>query len=61
MKCNEKIIDVKTFAKEYNIGVNNAYQLVHAKGFPMIRVGKKILIIRSEIDEWFVNNIGKEF
>lgn len=61
MKECDKLMDVKTFASEYNIGINKAYQLVNAKGFPKVKFGKRILIIRSAVDEFFISNIGKEF
>lgn len=61
MKEYSKLIDVKTFANEYNIGINKAYQFVNAKGFPKIKVGKRILIIRSKIDEFIEASVGKEF
>lgn len=58
---NKKTMSVKEFCIEYGIGLNNAYELVNSKGFPMIRYGRKIIIIRSKIDEWMMNQIGKSF
>ncbi|WP_315110213.1 helix-turn-helix domain-containing protein [Clostridium intestinale] len=64
MKYNSEIkktLAVKEFAEIYNIGINKAYEMVNAKGFPMIRTGKKIIIIASKVDEWFFNQIGNTF
>ena len=47
---NKKLITVKEFIEEYGIGTNKAYEIVNSKGFPVIRLGKKILIIRNKID-----------
>ena len=58
---NKKLITVKEFVSEYGIGTNKAYEIVNSKGFPVIRLGKKILIIRDRIDEWLENNIGNSF
>jgi excisionase family DNA binding protein len=58
---NKKLITVKEFVSEYGIGTNKAYEIVNSKGFPVIRLGKKILIIRDRIDEWLENNIGNNF
>ena len=58
---NKKLITVKEFIEEYGIGTNKAYEIVNSKGFPVIRLGKKILIIRNKIDEWFSDNIGERF
>ena len=42
-------------------GMNKAYEIVHAKDFPMIKFGTKILIIKDKIEEWLENNIGNSF
>ncbi|MBP3930142.1 MAG: helix-turn-helix domain-containing protein [Peptostreptococcaceae bacterium] len=58
---NKKLITVKEFASEYGIGTNKAYEMVNSKGFPVIRLGKKILIVRDRIDEFLYSNIGNSF
>ncbi|WP_075809131.1 helix-turn-helix domain-containing protein [Paraclostridium sordellii] len=58
---NSKIMTVKQFSMEYNIGQNKAYEIVHAKDFPMIKCGKKIIIIRDKVDDWLYSQIGKSF
>ena len=58
---NKKLLTVKEFANEYNIGTNKAYEMAHSKDFPMIRLGKKILIIKDRVEEWLENNIGNSF
>lgn len=53
----------KEFAKEYGniIGINKTYELVHRNDFPKITNGNRILIIRSQVEQWFIDNIGLEF
>ena len=58
---NKKLITVKEFVSEYGIGTNKAYEIVNSKGFPIIRLGKKILIVKDRLDEWLENNIGNSF
>ena len=58
---NKKLITVKEFVSEYGIGTNKAYEIVNSKGFTIIRLGKKILIVRDRLDEWLKNNIGNSF
>lgn len=58
---NKKLITVKEFAKNYGIGLNFAYQLANAEGFPMIKTGRKINILADKVDAWLENNIGKQF
>ncbi len=58
---SKKTMTVEEFSEEYNIGKNKCYELVNKKGFPMLRCGRKIIIIRSKIDEWLENQIGNHF
>ena len=58
---NKKLITVREFASEYSIGTNKAYEMVHSKDFPMVKLGRKILIIKDRVDEWLENNIGNSF
>ncbi len=58
---NKKTITVKEFAELMGIGYIKAYELVKSKDFPCIKVGKKILVISSKIDEWIENSIGNTF
>ena len=58
---NKKLITVKEFANEYGIGTNKAYEMVNSKGFPVVRLGRKILVIRDRIDEFLYNNVGEKF
>lgn len=51
----------KEFSREYNIGWNKTYELVHRKDFPKIKNGNRILIIRSQVEQYFLDNIGLEF
>lgn len=58
---NKKLITVKEFATEYGIGTNKAYDMVNSKGFPVVKLGRKIMIVRDRVDEFIYNNIGKSF
>lgn len=46
-----KTMTVKEFSKKYGINQCKCYEIVHAKGFPMIKFGKRIVIISSKVDE----------
>ena len=58
---NSKLITVKEFANEYGIGINKSYEIVHKKDFPKVKIGRKILIIRDKVDDFFTRQIGTEF
>lgn len=57
----QKTMTVKEFCQEYGIGKNKAYEIINSKSFPMFRCGRKIIIIRSKVDEWLENQIGMYF
>lgn len=57
----KKTITVKQFSRMYGIGENKAYEIVNMPNFPMIKCGKKIVIIYSRVDDWLVSNIGRVF
>lgn len=61
IRDSKKLMTVAEFSKEYGIGLNKSYEIVNIKGFPMIRNGKKYLIIRSKVDEFLNNNISLIF
>ena len=46
------VLTVKELGKYLNVGSNRAYQLTHSEGFPVLRIGKKILIPRERLHEW---------
>ena len=54
-------LTVEEAAKQTGLGINKMYELVNAKGFPAITVGRKKLIIKSKFIEWLEDNIGKRF
>lgn len=56
-----KAITVKEFAQKYSIGLNKAYEIVNSMGFPMIKAGRKIIVLNVQADEWMTNQIGRVF
>lgn len=61
LEFKDKTMSVKEFSAEYKIGINKSYEIINRKDFPMVRLGRKIIIIRSKVDEWMENQIGKSF
>ena len=58
---DKKLITIKEFANEYGLGINKAYEMAHSKDFPIIKLGRKILIVSNRVEEWINNNIGNSF
>lgn len=61
IETNSKTMTVREFCVEYGVGINKGYELINCEGFPMLRVGRKILIIRSKVDQWLEKQVGKTF
>ena len=60
--CGEKLtLTVEEAAKQTGLGINKMYELVNAKGFPAITVGRRKLIVKSKFIEWLEDNIGRHF
>ena len=56
---NEKqFCTVDEFAKSSGLSRPTAYQLAHREDFPSIRVGRRILISLTGLDEWIKANMG---
>ena len=57
-----KTIDERSFytvqelQQVFQIGRNNAYKMVNTKGFPAIRIGRRIVIPVDKLQEWAKHN-----
>ena len=40
------------------ISLSLCYELMHEKGFPVIRIGKRMVVEKSRFIEWVKNNTG---
>lgn len=46
-------LTVKEMSKVLGVGINDAYQLVKSKGFPVVRFGeRKLRIPVAELEKW---------
>ena len=59
MRDEKLVMTVQEAADMMGLGINKMYELVNTKGFPVVTVGRKKLIIRSKFEEWLENNIGQ--
>lgn len=52
-------ISVKQFAEAYGLPMDKAYQCTRAKGFPALRLGRKIQIDEVNVRAWIEKQYGK--
>lgn len=48
-------LNIKEMAKYLGVSNYTAYQLVHSKGFPIIRIGRRMIIPVKELDIWLAS------
>ena len=54
-----RTLNVKELAKYLGIGLNSAYQLVNSKGFPALKIGKRIVVPIEKLEQWVnINSIN---
>lgn len=51
------MLSVTEVAKFLGISRTNAYELIHAEGFPKIQLGKRIVIPKDKLLDWLNNQI----
>ncbi|MFL0197604.1 DNA-binding protein [Clostridium sp. WILCCON 0269] len=56
----KKIMTISEFCQEYSLGRNKAYNLCHRFDAPVLFNGRKILLIRSQVDSWIESLKGKQ-
>jgi len=52
---------VTDIQKIFQCGKIKAYALVNAKGFPKLRVNRRILVPKDKLEKWINTYTGKEF
>ena len=52
---------VKEMGKQLGISLPKAYELTHIKGFPMIQVGRRKIILVEKFLKWLDDNSGASF
>lgn len=41
------------------ISISSAYELMHEKGFPALRIGNRIVVLREKFIQWVDENTSK--
>ena len=51
-------LNAKTLAEVLGIAPSSAYELMHEKGFPTLKVGTRLLVEKEKFKEWIQRNTG---
>ncbi len=62
VSTDEKMcLNLKEASEYIGINIKKMSELTKIKGFPCMFVGKRTLILRNKLEDWFTKNYGKYF
>ena len=53
------VLNAETTAKLLGISISGMYELMHEKGFPVLKIGTRLVVPREKFREWVEQNVGK--
>jgi excisionase family DNA binding protein len=53
-------ISVKEFAEMVGVNTIRAYEMVKQPGFPSLRCGRRLIILRNGLDKWLTDQTQKD-
>ena len=59
MPKSTEVFTVSQVSKFLNVGITKAYELCHSKGFPVVQIGRKLLVPRKQLDLWLEEQTTK--
>ena len=51
-------LDSETVAKVLGVSPSSAYELMHEPGFPVLRVGNRMLVPKEQFIQWVLEHTG---
>jgi len=52
-------LNAETAAKLLGISISSMYELMHEKGFPVLKIGTRLVVPREKFRAWVEQNVGK--
>ena len=53
-------LNAETAAKLLGVSISSMYELMHEKGFPVLRIGSRLVIPKEKMQAWVEQRIGGE-
>lgn len=53
-------LNAETAAKLLGVSISSMYELMHEKGFPVLRIGSRLVIPKEKLQAWVERRIGGE-
>jgi len=55
----DRILTVRDVQEAFGCGKNQAYEIVHANGFPSFQIGRRFYVYQKAFAEWLEKNKNK--
>ena len=52
-------LNAETAAKLLGISISSMYELMHEKGFPVLKIGTRLVVPKEKFRTWVEQNVGK--
>ena len=52
-------LNADTVAKLLGISISSAYELMNEEGFPSVRIGKRLIVPKENLQVWVEAHLGK--
>ena len=52
-------LNAETAAKLLGISISGMYELMHEKGFPVLKLGTRLVVPKEKFRAWVEQNVGK--
>lgn len=57
----DKLLTVKDIQVIFDMGKNQAYDLMNSAGFPSLKINNRIFVSETKLDEWVSAYTGRDF
>ena len=51
-------LNANTVARTLGVSISSAYELMHEKGFPALRIGSRMVVPKEKFCQWVENQLG---
>ena len=52
-------LNAEMVAKVLGVSISSAYELMHEKDFPSVRIGKRFIVPRDDLKRWMEEQVAK--
>ena len=52
-------LNADTVVKLLGISISSAYELMNEEGFPSVRIGKRLIVPKENLQSWVESHLGK--